>query len=223
MCVHYLGNLSTDTPVPFCIFCCEIKLTRSRVLVIGSWVNKKNNFQKWVLLSSSFKNHVINMCFACSSLSRNFWKAKTPQNTASQKSRNWIPIRYYHYCWIEKVEVKLWRSEIPLPSPEDSLCHPAYAFRVTWAEQVFEIRLGFGYVTEMHWPRRPGKTPYRNKASIPPGQRETECSVLRNLHVYKQHKALSLTTLAGWKFLHLIWLGRQFSIDSSCMDYWLTY
>ena len=49
----------------------------------------------------------------------------------------------------------------------------------------------------MHWPRRPGKTPYRNKASIPPGQRERECSVLKSLHVYKQHKALSLTTF-GW-------------------------
>ena len=54
-------------------------------------------------------------------------------------------------------------------------------------------------------------------------ERERECSVLKSLHVYKQHKALSLKTLAGWKFLHLIWLGRQFSIDSSCMDYWLTY
>ena len=40
------------------------------------------------------------------------------------------------------------------------LLRTAYAFRVTWSEKSFEgVRLG--YVAEMQWPRRPGKTPYR--------------------------------------------------------------
>ena len=43
-------------------------------------------------------------------------------------------------------------------SKDCSLLRAADAFRVTWTEQVFRL----GYVTEMHWPRRPGKTPYRN-------------------------------------------------------------
>ena len=37
--------------------------------------------------------------------------------------------------------------------------HAPYAFRVTWSERVF---FPAGYVTEMHWPRRPEKTPYRD-------------------------------------------------------------
>ena len=37
--------------------------------------------------------------------------------------------------------------------------NPRPAFRVTWSDC-------FKHVTEMHWSRRPGKTPYKNWASV---------------------------------------------------------
>ena len=40
--------------------------------------------------------------------------------------------------------------------PWASLLRAADAFRVTWSERGPVVRLG--YVTEMHWPRRPGKS-----------------------------------------------------------------
>ena len=42
-----------------------------------------------------------------------------------------------------------------------SLLWVAVAFRVTLSEKVFRV----GYVTEMLWPRMPGKKPYRDLAS----------------------------------------------------------
>ena len=55
----------------------------------------------------------------------------------------------------------------PLPSPYASLLCVTDAFRVTWSEKAFGClpAVHLGYVTGMHWPRRPGKTPYRDQAS----------------------------------------------------------
>ena len=55
----------------------------------------------------------------------------------------------------------------PLPSPYASLLCVTDAFRVTWSEKAFGClpAVHLGYVTGMHWPRRPGKTPYRDQAN----------------------------------------------------------
>ena len=43
-----------------------------------------------------------------------------------------------------------------------SLLRAADTFRVKWSEQVHLV----GYVAELHWPRRPGKTLYREARSV---------------------------------------------------------
>ena len=58
-------------------------------------------------------------------------------------------------------------GSVPIPLPpwvrnaRTTLLRAAYAFQVTWSERGFSWPFVSDMSPKMHWPRRPGKTPYK--------------------------------------------------------------
>ena len=75
--------------------------------------------------------------------------------------------------------------------PKAPLFCVANAFRVTWSERKSECFLSVGHgVTKVNWPRRPGKTLYRDQATfavknLAPATKDTsgKSKELRKLHL----------------------------------------